>query len=172
MTSVIEARVAPPIAVGNVRVRAGAPPDAEDLQRMWRRCGPDTRYARFWTVLTAIPAGYLEQALDGDPWRHDAVVAEAGPGELVGFGTAALVPSAGGPAIDVGLLVEDAWQRRGVGTHLLLTLAARARARGVRRLRCDVLSERAALLGVLRRHFGTLTLRPDGLSIAAEVELL
>jgi GNAT superfamily N-acetyltransferase len=166
MTTVIE-----PLVVRDTEVRAGAPADADDLQRMFRRCGPDTRYGRFWTVLNALPAPYLDQALGADPSVHDAVVAQAPSGELVGLGSAVRVATADGPAIDVGLLVEDAWQRRGVGIRLLLTLSARARARGVRRLRCDVLSERAALLGVLRRHFGPLTLHPDGPSIGVEVAL-
>lgn len=51
----------------------------------------------------------------------------------------------------LGVLVEDAWQRRGVGSCLTRTLVAHARDHGVRILHADVLVEDSFLLRLLRK---------------------
>ena len=52
---------------------------------------------------------------------------------------------------DVGVLVEDDWQRRGVGTALLDALVRRVCERGSRFLRADVPEENRFALQVLAR---------------------
>jgi GNAT superfamily N-acetyltransferase len=135
---------------------------------MFDRCGPETRYGRFHGLLHALPERYLAEALAAEPAWHDALVVEV-PGELVALGSARAV---GERAVEVGLLVEDAAQGRGLGTRLLLALAARARSRGVAELRCDVLHRNRPLLGTLRATLGPTTVRSEGLVLHASVRLL
>ena len=52
---------------------------------------------------------------------------------------------------ELGILVEDGWQRRGIGTELLTCLVAFARARGIDRIVADVLGEDSFVLSALRR---------------------
>jgi GNAT superfamily N-acetyltransferase len=66
------------------------------------------------------------------------------------IGVATLAPSAAGTA-DLGVMVEDHWQRRGVGTRLVSSLLPRAAQGGVRTLHADVLSDDVFLLQVLSR---------------------
>lgn len=143
--------------------------DAAALHSMFERCGTETRYGRFHGLLHALPERYLAEALTADPATHDALVAE-GPdgGTLVALASARAV----GDAVEIGLLVEDGEQRRGLGTRLLLALAARARSRGVVELRCDVLHRNRALLGTLRSTLGPAVVRSDGLVLHASVRLL
>jgi GNAT superfamily N-acetyltransferase len=137
---------------------------------MFDRCSPDTRYGRFHGLLHALPERYLAEALSADEALHDALVVEGwDPGELAALGSARAL---GGTVVEVGLLVEDAAQRRGLGTRVLLTLAGRARSRGVTELRCDVLHRNRALLGTLGRALGPTDVRSDGLVLHASVRLL
>jgi GNAT superfamily N-acetyltransferase len=62
---------------------------------------------------------------------------------------------------DVGVLVEDDWQRRGVGTALLIALVRRVGECGSHFLRADVLQENRFALQVLAR------LGPANTSLAA-----
>jgi len=65
-------------------------------------------------------------------------------------GAAALGVSETG-IVDLGVLVEDAWQRRGIGTRLIASLLGDARARGVTTVHADVLADDVFLLRVLRQ---------------------
>ncbi len=49
------------------------------------------------------------------------------------------LPSADRAIVDLGVLVEDAWQRRGIGTALVTSLLDSARAKGVTTVHADVL---------------------------------
>jgi GNAT superfamily N-acetyltransferase len=64
-------------------------------------------------------------------------------------GLATLARSAGDH--ELGVLVEDGWQRRGIGTKLLTCLVASARARGVDQIVADVLGDDRFVLSALRR---------------------
>ncbi|MGH3089225.1 MAG: GNAT family N-acetyltransferase, partial [Rubrobacteraceae bacterium] len=55
---------------------------------------------------------------------------------------------------EVALVVEDAWQRRGVGRRLLRELARRARGRGVETFFCLALWENRRVPGLIGAVFG------------------
>jgi GNAT superfamily N-acetyltransferase len=52
---------------------------------------------------------------------------------------------------EIAIVVEDAWQRRGLGGLLLDALFTAAEARGLRRFTADVLAENRPMLRVLSR---------------------
>jgi GNAT superfamily N-acetyltransferase len=53
---------------------------------------------------------------------------------------------------ELGVLVEDEWQRRGVGGYLLGEIVAYAARTGLRALQAQVLAEQPWIVGLLRRH--------------------
>ena len=53
---------------------------------------------------------------------------------------------------ELGILVEDEWQRRGVGGDLLGEIVAYAARTGLRALQAQVLAEQPWIVGLLRRH--------------------
>jgi GNAT superfamily N-acetyltransferase len=175
MTAVIGVRPAVPGAAGAAalgpRLRPAGPADAQALHALFGRCSHETRAGRFHGLLHALPEPYLTEALTADDACHDALVLETPGSLLVALASARRAEEPGEPAAELGLLVEDPWQHRGLGTLLLTALAVRARARGVRVLRCDVLADRERLVAVLRRTLGPVTVRREGPTVHAEVRL-
>ena len=89
-----------------------------------------------------------EQQEAGGPLLH--AVARYEPGEAAG-------------TTEIAIVVEDAWQHRGLGTILLDALLAAAEARGLNRFTADVMADNRPMLRVLTRlaHIGRrVTSRP------------
>ncbi|HSS10369.1 MAG TPA: GNAT family N-acetyltransferase, partial [Acidimicrobiales bacterium] len=118
--------------------------DAEAVLAMLGRCSPATLYHRFHGVTdglshaTQVLAGATGQDAYG-AWSADSCV-----------GLACLAVSSDGSA-DIGVLVEDGWKRRGVGSALVLALVGRARERQLTSLVADVLADDQYILPLLAR---------------------
>jgi GNAT superfamily N-acetyltransferase len=72
--------------------------------------------------------------------------------------------------IDVAVLVEDAWQRQGVGTRLAVSLLESAGARGVTTVHADVLCDDLFILQALRR-IGPLTVSIESGTYSIDVDI-
>jgi len=158
----------PEVADGAVRLWL-RPPASCDLLRitaMWERCSIATRIARFHAPVRYIPASYLETVLS-NPSTH--LVASTGRAGAV-VALASLVPGGGGSA-ELGVLVEDAWQRRGIGRRLVTHLIAAASARQITELTASVLAQNAQVADLLRRLPGEFCLTRDGTTIDVRVRL-
>jgi GNAT superfamily N-acetyltransferase len=113
--------------------------DRERLLRLFERLSPETVYRRFFTLFPAPPPGvlrYLATAGDHDHERlaaldGDEIVAVAGWDRPVHDGDEA----------EVAVLVEDAWQHRGVGRTLVHMLTADAAREGISVLTATVLTD-------------------------------
>ncbi|TVZ05499.1 GNAT family N-acetyltransferase [Trebonia kvetii] len=148
---------------GLVTIRQAAPGDRDALTEMFDRCTAQTRYRRFHGGVTVFPRRYLAEALSRSPVHH-ALIASARDG--TGDMTDSTVEDPAGQTIvalascrvveegmaEVGILVEDTWQRHGVGSALLDELAAHAKAIGLRALTAQLLTEQAWTAGMLARY--------------------
>ena len=160
------------VAAGTCSVRQAAAGDRPALERMLARCTGQTRYRRFHGPVKVFPERYLTEALSGSP-LHFALVAcldEDGADE-----DGAVVALASCRAVDegvaeVGILVEDEWQRRGVGSALLREIVAYAARTGLRALQAQVLAEQPWIVGLLRRH-GTCTIAGAGQALYVTLSL-
>jgi GNAT superfamily N-acetyltransferase len=130
-----------------VRIRRAEPDDRQALVAVLARCTAETRYRRFLGPVSSIPEPYLTEAVEGAN-GHFALVAEAEPG-LVALASCSTV---GDGAADLGILVEDNFQRRGLGTALLAKLIEQADRSGLQALTATVLGEQAWLLRALRAY--------------------
>jgi GNAT superfamily N-acetyltransferase len=108
---------------------------------------------------------YTQRIFEDHP-RHETLVAWHGS-MCVGF--ASLTCDAGGVG-HLGVLVEDAWQRRRIGTRLTADLVDGAVDRGVSTLRADVLYQDRFILRLLRR-IGPSTVSFDLGSFSVLVDL-
>ena len=155
-------------------VRQAVSTDRDALMSMFERCTPETRYGRFHAPVKRIPERYLAEALSGTPLHYALVAWEArvadadqrasqlAPSEeapspkIVALASCRLIDEG---AAELGLLIEDAWQRQGLGTSLVSDLVAYATGIGLRVLKAQLLAEQAWIAGLLRPH-GTCRVGP------------
>ncbi|HVV08675.1 MAG TPA: GNAT family N-acetyltransferase [Amycolatopsis sp.] len=121
-------------------LRLGKPGDADAVFALHDRCSMETLFQRYHTGMRTMPRRWLHRLLM--PPRGSSLLAVCGR-EVVGLGQ--LIPGATGEIAEISLLVEDSWQRKGVGTALLARLAVLAAARGHRKLMAVSLPGRDAI---------------------------
>jgi acetyltransferase len=133
-----------------VRVRPIRPDDEKRLVSLFERLSPRTVYQRFFTTYRRLPSAWYRDFANVDYRTRMALVAEDLDGVRL-HGVARWEPTASPDAAEIAVVVEDEWQRRGVGTTLLEHLFAAARRRGITRVHADVLAENEGMLRLLRR---------------------
>ena len=127
-----------------------------------------SRYLRFFGPVT--PGAALLRTLAGCAGNVDALVAVRG-GVIVGHAMAVdrTEPndSRGTRVTDIGVVVDDAWQGRGVGAALMRAIVTGAQARGVIVLEMDVLEGNHQVLAMVTGHWPAARVErtPDGLAI-------
>ncbi|MCG0283821.1 GNAT family N-acetyltransferase [Streptomyces sp. PSAA01] len=126
------------------------PQDGAALRGMYVRCTPLTHYRRFLCERPEFPETYVRSVLSGNICGDAVLVAPAPePDRAIALGSTH-PDSHTADAEEIGILVEDAWQRTGVGTLLLRSLVDRCRLRGVRAVTAETLSSRRGLLHAVR----------------------
>ena len=147
-------------------IRPAGPADLAALSDFFAGLSVESSYLRFFAPVT--PGGGLLHLLSGSPANVDAIVAVA-DGIIVGHAMAAdgSEDPCGSRVTDVGVVVADAWQRRGVGAALMRTLVTRAQARGVTALALDVLPGNRVVLAMIIGHWPDAAIgrSPDSLEI-------
>jgi len=136
-----------PLPCGLCHLRRAAESDRQALVRMLDRCTADTRYRRFHGHVNVFPQRYLTEALAGSP-VHFALVAAADDGTVAALASCRTV--AAGVA-ELGVLVEDAWQRLGIGGMLLKETISYAERTGLTVLQAQVLADQAWIARLLGR---------------------
>jgi GNAT superfamily N-acetyltransferase len=160
MTTVIINQAGPAVTI-----KRAATKDTEAVVAMLGRTSRLALFHRFhgWTDGEAFTRAALSK-------RLGVVNALAWSGTTcVGMATLALDPRG---FFDVGVLVEDAWQRAGVATALLRTLFGWAVADGVEEVHADVMDENRYVIGLLKK-FGPVTATPryGGYSVTVKLHV-
>jgi RimJ/RimL family protein N-acetyltransferase len=135
-----------------LRLRPIRPDDAPRLVELFHRLSPRTVYQRFFRAYDRLPDHWYHRFAHVDYRTRLALVAEqqeAG-GPLL-HAVARYEPGEADGATEIAIVVEDAWQHRGLGTLLLDALLAAAEARGLRRFTADVLADNRPMLRILSR---------------------
>jgi GNAT superfamily N-acetyltransferase len=149
MTGTQVAQTAPhPAAV----IRPIRPTDLDMLSDFFAGLSMQSRYQRFFAPVTPGPA--LLRILSGSAGATVHAVIAITDGGIVGHAMAAdRVTPLGGQTTDIGVVVADAWQGRGVGSALMRALITGARARGVTSLTMDVLPDNHRVLAMITGHW-------------------
>lgn len=136
-----------------VGIRQASRADCDAIGRFLAGLSPKTRYLRFFSGAPSVTGAMLRR-LAGEGGNVDVVVATE-DGAIIGHAMAAGADGpadpAGGRVAEIGVVVTDTRQGRGVGTALTRELAARARAQGTRALTMDVLAENQRALAMIDR---------------------
>lgn len=137
-------------------IRPVCPADLAALGDFFAGLSVQARYLRFFAPVR--PTGDLLHLLSGGPEHVDVVVAVT-EGVIVGHAMAADRAHPGkARGTDIGVVVADAWQGRGVGAALMRALIARAQRRGVTSLEMDVLHGNSKVLAMITGHWPSAVL--------------
>jgi acetyltransferase len=140
--------------VPGVLLRDARPEDAAAVREFLSGLSLDSAYRRFFTGIGSPPSAALVRRLvEADPDNRTVVLAVAGA-EVVGLADTTLVD--GGRAVELGVVLADRWQRRGLGWQLCAAALVPALVRGVPVLRAHTLPDNARVARILRRRW------PDG----------
>ena len=139
--------------------------DAEALNAAFGRLSAESRRRRFLTPKGRLTDNELRYLTDIDHHRHEALVAVT-PDESELVGVARFIKLEDEPeAAEAAITVVDDWQRRGVGTAMLESLRARARAEGVTTFLTAVLPENEQRIRALFGQVGELSDRRGALPV-------
>ncbi|HEY5944866.1 MAG TPA: GNAT family N-acetyltransferase [Kofleriaceae bacterium] len=134
-----------PLRTGETLTVAALRPSDEPRLRAWfQRVSPDSRYQRFHVHVTDLTDEDWRYLTSVDGVDHVALVASLA-GEPVAVARLIALP---GDA-ELAFLVDDAHQRRGIGSVLRDALIAIARERGIYRLHAHVLPDNVAIRRLL-----------------------
>ena len=144
------------------RLRPIRPDDAERLVALHGRLSEQTIYQRFFTVMKRLPTNWARYLADVDYQRRLALVVEwQGPDgpELVGVGR--YEPTTAPGCVEVAFVIEDRWQRHGLGTAVFNDLLAAAEARGIHEFSAEVLADNTRMLDLIRRFGQIVSIQRD-----------
>jgi len=137
---------------GQIQIRQAGRADRVALGDFLAGLSMRSCYLRFFAG--GRPSGpAMLRIMAGEQAGTDVLVATRN-GAIVGHAMA--VDSAGpggGPTAEIGVVVADAWQGRGVGSGLVRALAARARVRGATTLVMEVMAENQRVLAMIARRW-------------------
>jgi len=141
-----------------VQIRSIEVTDAALIREFVQSLSLETRYLRFMSPMKELSAQMVDRLTRIDHSRDAAligIVNAAGEERVVGV--ARYAANADGESCDLGIVVADDWQRRGLGSRLLSLLVDTASARGLTRMGGDVLAINAPMKAFVRAHGFTLS---------------
>jgi GNAT superfamily N-acetyltransferase len=141
-----------------IAVRLAGPEDLDAVHAMHERCSATSRYRRYLGAAAGPSEARLARLLA--PARGMALVASVAGGADQVVALANLTGE--GVLAEAALLVEDGWQRRGIGTALARRLVTLAADSGYAALVTHTLSDNDAMLRTLCRLGHPYTVDRDG----------
>jgi GNAT superfamily N-acetyltransferase len=133
------------LATSLVRTRLATRDDVGAVRALHERCSPQTLERRFHVPVSHVPERLVRALVE--PEQGWSIVAEQHD-EVIGHGVAGELSAV---QVEVGLLVDDAFQGTGVGTRLMRDLADLAAERGYRSMLCSVEPDNESVLPTVRR---------------------
>ena len=154
-----------------ILIRPIRPDDVDRLEAFFSRLSPTTIYFRFHAPLREMPRRALERYCSVDYQDTMALVAQVGQEDglaLVGVTRYARLPKS--DLAEAAVVVEDTWQRRGLGRELLITLSEIGSQNGIQGFTAAVLAENAAIRRICAQSGYACTSRWDGGALQMTVQ--
>lgn len=130
-----------------VWIRLARPDDADAVAAMHVRCSEHTRYLRYLQAVSEWRGINLRWLSGGH--RGATLVAMSEAGDIVGLGNVFPDESDQPHVAEIAIIIEDAYQGRGLGTRLIRHMVELAERLGFRELVGTVLAENAGMMRVL-----------------------
>ncbi len=128
-------------------------PDDEPMMRdMFYNFSEQTKYLRYHAALKSMPHNKMQVFCTIDYETEMAIVGLSGqPGHEEVVGVARYMTDAEGQTAEVAFTVQDAWQRRGLGTYFFSRLVTIGKERGIKKFYAYVLVENSGMLKIFHR---------------------
>lgn len=162
MTGLLE-RAAPELTV-----RPVTPADRAAVRGFLAGLSLDSAYRRFFTGLGAPSSALVRQLVEVDHDRREVVLAVR-DGEVVGLADCSRLTD--GVTVELGVVIADRWQRRGIGPRLARTVLDLAIAGGARMLRLHALADNDRVARLIRRGWPDGVPSRDGAVLAWDLAL-
>lgn len=121
--------------------------DGELVDGLMAKLSPDSVHRRFFSP--AVRPGQLKASLATTDRFDRAAVVAVEHGDVVGL--AQYSRRIGSAQADMAIVVADSWQRQGLGTRLVNSLAERAAAAGITAFAVSIQGDNFGALRLLRR---------------------
>lgn len=157
-------------------IRMIEPADKKRLADGFQRLSPQSRYRRFFGQKNTLTPEELQRLTEFDGNEHFALGAfELSPvgdeGDAIGVARFFRLPEDAETA-ELAIAVTDDRQGRGIGRLLLQRLLAVARERGIKRIRCHVLTENERMRRLAESVLGkAASLRREGEILIADFQI-
>jgi GNAT superfamily N-acetyltransferase len=145
-----------------LRLRRAGPADRTALTDLLSALSAESSYRRFQAALGPTPRASVLDALLPEGSRGGAMLAYAGP-QLVGHGVWRRAGTS--PVAEIGLVVADAHQERGVGTALAEALISDLAAQGVERVEVFATATNEAVARMVARRAPDAVRERDGATV-------
>ena len=137
-----------------LKVRPVEEADADRVRRLFERLSPESIYRRFFTLFPAPPPSVLRRMTVVDHRDHEAL-AVLDEDEIVAIASWDR-PAHAADEAEIAVLVEDAWQHKGLGRSLVRMLTGEAARSGIAVINATVLADNHPA-----RHLASTVARPD-----------
>jgi RimJ/RimL family protein N-acetyltransferase len=145
-----------------IGLRLTRPSDAPRVRAFLERLSPETKLRRFFVAMPEIHERQVQHFTFYNP-RERLVLAATAPlegiEEIIGLADVALIETG---MAELGLVVDDAHQRRGVGQALLDSLARLAASYGATHLKAEMLDHNESMLKLMQELGRTVETVEDG----------
>lgn len=149
-----------------VRLRLTRPSDAGAVRRFLERQSPENRARRFFTAMPRVSEATVRHFTYYDP-REILIVAATAPiggrEEVVGLADLALLSTG---LAEIGVLVDEEHQGRGIGRLLSEAIAWLAVQRGATHLKAEMLDRNVPMLRLMQCLGPTVQAVEDGVATA------
>jgi acetyltransferase len=135
----------------DVVIRPIRPEDAELTQGFVKSLSEETKYFRFMDTVSELSPGELARLTQIDYTREMALLALTEiDGREVELGVARYAINPDGDSCEFALVVNDAWQKQGIGHKLMGVLMDVARSQGLQRMDGEVLKTNRPMLNLVQ----------------------
>jgi GNAT superfamily N-acetyltransferase len=130
----------------SVHIRPIRPEDDDSLVEIFNHSSPQTVYQRFFMALPELTPAMAHDLSTVDYVHRMALIAET---DIERVGVARYASTKDPALVELGLVIVDDWQNRGLGRILLREILHAAEGNGIHRFCADVLGENRRMLHLL-----------------------
>jgi acetyltransferase len=128
------------------------PEDAEIEDVFIRNLSPESKYFRFMQALHELTPEMLVRFTQIDYNREMAFIATTQvEGKEAEVAVGRYVTNPDGTSCEFALVVGDEWRQKGIGTRIMMGLTKVAKARGLKTMEGEILTENSSMLSLVRR---------------------